>query len=251
MNHNAFKGVLWGLAMLSAVTAGAQEYESELQVWDPLDESETTYWYRICSALPELEGYAVTDYSEEDDIYPLQLLQTEEKDYRSQWKLAAGAENKVILVNRATGQEIDGCSLDMGSCNVTQIMPAGITTGFVITALGNNAFSLQSVEDDGINRCLAVADVDSAPISYPTENESTSAIGWKFITMEISGWDGIESAKPSKTSIRISGKRISVSGVKKWQLFNAQGEEMPRTTRLAAGIYMVKLPGKTVKVLIQ
>ena len=251
MNNNTLKKALWGLSMLSTMTVGAQKYESEIHLWDPLDESETTYWYRICSALPGMESYAVTDFSEEDELYPVQLLQTEEKDYKSQWKLKAGGDGKVIIINRATGQELDGCSIDMGNCNVTQIMPTGTTAGFKMTALGNNAFMLESVEDDDINRCLATADVEEEPITYPTQDESTSAIGWKFIVTEISGWTGIGSNKACKTTIRVSNRRISVSGAAKWQLFNAQGEEMPRTTRLAPGVYMVKIAEKTEKILIQ
>lgn len=251
MNNNTLKKALWGLCMLSAMTAGAQKYESEIHLWDPSDKSETTYWYRICNALPGMEGYAITDCSEEDEFFPAQLLQTDEKEFKSQWKLKAGKDGKVILINRATGQELDGTSVDMGNCNVTMIMPAGLTTGFTMTALGDNAFSLQSVEDDDINRCLALADAEGEPISYPTENESTSVIGWKFIVTEISGWTGIGTNKACKTSIRVSNRRISVNGIAKWQLFNAQGEEMPRTTRLAPGVYMIKLPERTEKILIQ
>lgn len=251
MNQITHKNVLWCFILLLPMIAGAQEFESEIHLWDPLNENETTYWYRICNALPGMEEYAITDCSEEDELFPAQLLQTEEKDYKSQWKLKAGENGKVILINRATGQELDGSSVDMGNCNATLIMPEGTSTGFTMTALGNNAFSLQSVEDDDVNRCLALADKDGKPTTYPTENESSSVIGWKFIVMEISSWDGIGTDKVRKTVISVSGKRISVSGVSKWQLYNAQGEEMPRTTKLAPGVYMVKLPQETVKVRIQ
>ena len=150
MIYRTFRTLFWGIGLLAALSASAQEqeFDSELQ----LSNDEVIYWYRICSALPGMEGYAVTDFSEEDELYPVQLLQTEEKDYKSQWKLKAGDDGKVIIINRATEQELDGCSIDMGSCNVTQIMPSETTTGFKMTALGNNAFMLESVEDDGIRR---------------------------------------------------------------------------------------------------
>jgi hypothetical protein len=62
---------------------------------------------------------------------------------------------------------------------------------------------------------------------------------------------GIGTAKNDSIVVRVRNKHISVSGGIEWQLFNAQGEEMPRTTRLATGVYMVKMADKTVKVMIQ
>lgn len=246
MNYNTLKDVLLGFVLLSSSMAAAQEFDSELH----LSTDKDVYWYRICSALPGLETYVVTDFSDEDELCPAQLLQTDELNHKSHWKLVAGTDGKVILVNRATDQELDGSSVDMGNYNATLLMPRGISTGFTVTALGDNAFKLESVEDDDVNRCLAVADISEEPITYPEDNLSTSVIGWKFIPIE-STITGISEAKNNKITVRVTNKRISVSGGVKWQLFNAQGEEMPRTTRLATGIYMVKMAEKTVKVIIQ
>ena len=249
MKHQAIKVVLWVACILLPKLTAAQGFESELHLWNPDSETDDTYWYRIISAVPEMGDYAITDVSEEDELCPAQLLQTDEKEHKSQWKLKAGTDGKVILINRGTGQELNGSSIDMGNFNATQIMPAGISSGFTITSLGDYAFKLESVEDDDINRCLAVTDMDALPITYPEENLSTSAIGWKFIPVEITGLN-ISSANGSNANIRIANKRIYVSGDTKWQLFNAQGEEMPRTIRLATGVYMVKAGDKTVKVLV-
>jgi len=246
MNYHTLKDALLGVTLLSSLTAASQEFDSELH----LSTDKDVYWYRICSALPGLETFAVTDFSNEDELCPAQLLQTDDLDQKSQWKLVAGISGKVILVNRATDQELDGTSLDMGNYNATLIMPRGVSTGFTVTSLGDNAFKLESVEDDEVNRCLAVADISEDPITYPEENLSTSVIGWKFIPVE-SVITGIGTAKNDSIVVRVRNKHISVSGGIEWQLFNAQGEEMPRTTRLATGVYMVKMADKTVKVMIQ
>lgn len=246
MKQQTIMGVLWGSCMLLSQLAAAQEFDPELH----LSNNEDVYWYRICSALPGLEAYAVTDYSEEDEFIPVQMLPTEEADFKSQWKLIAGNDGKVILRNRASGQELDGVSLEMDNCNATLIMPAGTSAGFQVTSLGEYVFKLESEEDDGINRCLAVADMYALPVSYPQENLATSHIGWKFLPVEVESATGIGTQGDSRTIIRIANRRISVKGGTKWQLFNAQGEEMPRTTRLSTGVYMVKTGEKTVKVYI-
>ena len=245
MKHQTIRDVLLGAGLLLSLIASAQKFDSELH----LSSEKDVYWYRIVNALPGMEEFAVTDFSEEDELCPAQLFKTEESDQKSQWKLTARADGKIVITNRATGQELDGTSVNMGNYNATLIMPEATSFGFTITSLGDNAFKIESVEDDDVNRCLAVVDMDALPISYPEENLSTSVIGWKFLPVEIDSQTGIGTAQSTKSVIRVTNKRISVSGAK-WQLFNAQGVEMPRTTRLATGVYMVKIGEKTVKIFV-
>lgn len=241
-----------GIALLAAASAGAQEFSSELQ----LSDDETVCWYRICNASPGMEDYAMTDANavengeEQDDALRLSvyLLPTEAEDFRSQWKLTAGEDGKVVLTNRATGSQIGNHSAISGDHNFTWLTFSHDAPGFVVTSLGDDAFKLESVEDDGVNRCLALAERSGEALTYPESGESTSVVGWKFFPVEIE--TGIGSARTDNAVIRVKGKHISVNGCPQWQLFNAQGEEMPRTVSLTTGIYVVKMPQKTVKVLV-
>jgi len=241
-----YKTMFLGFALLVSLSAGAQEFDSELQL-----STDIVYWYRICCALPGMEDHAMTDYN---GMTPLQvyyskifLLPTDNEEYHSQWKLTAGEDGKVVITNRATGQQINSESLSVDEINATQLTFQA-TPGFTITSLGDNAFKLESVEDDGVNRCLTLAEEGGEVLTYPESGESSSIIGWKFFPVEID--TGIGSAKTGNQVIRVNDKRISVSGCSEWQLFNAQGEEMPRTVALPTGVYMVKMPQKTVKVMI-
>ena len=251
MNYQTFRNILLSLGLLASTSALAQELSAELQ----LSTDEETCWYRICSAVPGMTDFAMTDVNaggdseDQEDLWrpALYLLQTETADYRSQWKLTAGEDGKVVITNRATGNSIGSVSMNAGNHNVTQLTP-GATPGFTVTSLGNNAFKLESVEDDGVNRCLALAEKDSEPLSYPETDEGTSAVGWQFLAVEID--TGLGSTTSGRTIVRLADGRIAVENSTGWTLFNAQGEEMPRTTPLPTGVYLVKLPQKTVKVLI-
>jgi hypothetical protein len=251
MIYRTFRNLFWGIGLLAALSASAQEqeFDSELQ----LSNDEVIYWYRICSAVPGMDDYAMTDYNGMtlltqffDTVF---LMPTETDNHHSQWKLTAGKDGKVVLTNRATGHQIDSKSSAAKDANhnFTLINISG-TPGFSVTSLGDDAFKLESVEDDGVNRCLAMAEKDGEALAYPETGESTSAIGWKFFPVEID--TEIGSAKAGRSVINVKGKRISVSGCPEWQLFNAAGEEMPRTVALPTGVYMVKMPQKTVKILI-
>ena len=250
MTFISLKRLFMGLALLTSLSASAQEFDSELQL-----SSDVVYWYRICSAVPGMEGYAMTDLNgevegedHEDALrMTVALLPTETEDYRSQWKLTAGEDGKAVITNRATGFQISNTSQSVGDHNLTWLTASG-APGFTVTSLGDYAFKLESVEDDGVNRCLALADRSAEAITYPEAGESTSAIGWKFFPVEID--TGIGSMEGGRLVVQVKNKRIVVTGTPEWLLFNAAGEEMPRTTRLPAGIYMVKTPQRTVKVMV-
>ena len=248
MDYKTIRRMLLGTALLTASTAGAQQFASELQ----LSTDDAVYWYRICNAAGGMQDYVMTDCNAESDDKVLQtlveLLKTETTNEKSQWKLTAGEDGKIVLTNRATGRQLGSESIDVGDHNVTQLVFSG-AQGFSVTSLGNDAFKLESIEDDGVNRCLALAEGNTEALAYPTENESSSVIGWKF-TLTETILTGVEAAGYVRPVIRVANKRISVSGCSEWQLFNAQGEEMPRTTALATGVYVVKTPKEVVKVVV-
>ena len=253
MNNKTLKWVFWGFALLVPMWASAQEYDSELQ----LSDEETVYWYRICSAATGLDGYAMTDLNghiEDGEDYEaalrisIPLLPTETDDRRSQWKLTAGEDGKVIITNRLTGSQISNVSNLLGDHNITTLAFSSDAQGFVVSSLGDYAFKLESVEDDGVNRCLALADKDGEALVYPESDESTSCIGWKFFPVEIE--TGISSKEASRSAVSIKNRRISVTG-SEWQLFDAEGKELPRTIQLPTGVYMVRMPQRTVKVVVR
>lgn len=254
MIYKTLRRVFTGIAMLASLSLAAQEFDSELQ----LSDEETTCWYRICNASSGMDSYAMTDLnagkeSDEDQTDALRifipLLPTETENHHSQWKLTAGEDGKVIITNRATGSQIGNTSNNIGNLNVTGFNLSSHAQGFTITPLGNYAFKLEGTEDDGVNRCLAFADRDGEALAYPETDESTSIVGWKFFPVEIE--TGISSTKASRPIvISVKNKRISVSGSTDWQLFSLSGEEMPRTVSLPTGVYLVKMPQKSVKVLI-
>lgn len=245
MNYKMIGRTLLGMALLTAVSAKAQQAASELQ----MSTEDATYWYRICNATEGMQDYVMTDCHFEKSYYNVQLLKTEQSNELSQWKLTEGEDGKVVLTNRSTGMQLSSTSVNVGNHNATQLTDNG-GQGYTITPLGNDAFRLESVEDDGVNRCLAMAKQQSDAIAYPTDDESASVVGWKFMLTETIV-TGIGATEKGKTAIRVANKRVSVSGCPEWQLFNSLGEEMPRTTPLATGIYLVKTPTRVVKVLVQ
>lgn len=247
MHYQTLKRVLMGIAMLMPLSMTARDFNSELL----LSDEETTYWYRISCAASGMDGLAMTDLSGStgtgEASRMIYMMPTETEDQRSQWKLTAGEDGRFIITNRATGQQISNASSSEADHNIT-MLTASDAPGLTVTALGDYAFRLESVEDDGVNRCLALADKDAGAIFYPESDESSSAIGWKFLTVEIV--TGMNASKGTFPTLRVKNRHVIVSGCSEWKLYNAGGEELPRTVSLPTGIYLVKMPHKSVKVLI-
>lgn len=246
MTNKTLRKVFWAFALLTPMSLAAQEFDSELQL-----STDIVYWYRICTGALGMDGFAMTDLNGSTDaeeyLNMVVMMPTETDDHRSQWKLTAGEDGKVIITNRATGAMISNTSNTIGDHNITALTNEG-APGFCVTSLGDYAFKLESVEDDGVNRCLALADKDTGFIFYPESGESSSAIAWKFFPVEID--TGIGSTEGGRLIVQVKNKRIVVTGTPEWLLFNAAGEKMPRTTRLPAGVYMVKTPQRTLKVMV-
>ena len=244
MNYSMLRKVLLGFALLSSVAAGAQQFETDLQ----LSTEETEYWYRICNASAGMQAYAMTDCSSVDETYPVQLLATEMTDAKSQWTLTAGLDGKVVFTNRATNKQLANTSVEAGNHNATQLTTEG-AQGFKITELGEASFTMEGAEDDGVNRCLAMTEREADALTYPSSDAEDSAIAWKFMLAEtiITKIQGAD----TKTVIRVAGRRIYVSGCPQWQLFSINGMEMPCTTTLPVGIYIVKTPKTATKVVVR
>ena len=240
-----------GIAFWGVLSAKGQQFASELK----MSTDENMYWYRICNASSGMQDFVMTDCSNENDAIQVQILQTEMADKKSQWKLTAtDIGDKLVLTNRATGLQLGSVSLNIGDHNSTQLTQND-SQGFTITPLGENTFSLKSIEDDGVERCLALAEQGSPPLIWPEGDLSTSVIGWKFMLVDTN--DSVDTNDiditnaDSEVTIRVEGKCVYVSGCSNWKLFNTQGDEILRKAKLPRGVYMVKTPYKVFKVMVR
>ena len=245
MKCKVFKQALLGLAVMMPATVCAQPFTMELQA----STDEVEYWYRICSAVPGMEQLVMTDCSDQNDVCQVQLLPTVVSNEKSQWKLTVSPDDMVLITNRATGLQLHNASKEVGEHNATQLT-AGDSQGFDLLPLGGDAVLLMDTEIDGVTRCLAIAERGTEASKFPESDGSTSIVGWKFTFVE-SVQSVVKTTKGTAPTIRVCNRRVTVSGCKNWQLFNAQGEEMPRTTKLAPGAYMVKTPEGVTKVMVK
>ena len=137
MTFISHKRLFMGLCLLAPAWLAAQEFDDELQL-----SSDVVYWYRISNAAAGMDGLAMTDVNGSTGSEEYQnivfMLPTEADDLRSQWKLTAGEEGKVIITNRATGSQIAGSQTGRlsdrikNTCRYKESLPAGKQEGFLI-----------------------------------------------------------------------------------------------------------------------
>lgn len=235
-----------GTQIMADTEDKASVYSLKVYIDDTLKYSDETdvFWYRIISCATNLNGYAISD-NKGSSQYPLPLLRSTLEDKASQWKLMSGATG-TILVNRATGHAIAASSVYDGVCNITQTTVNGDNAGeFVLDYVGNASYTISSTEDDAVVRFLTAASSYGEKTGIPVGDINKSIVGWKFqlVETELTNIKGLV-AEPLK--IRLVSGRIIVDGVNEWHLYNTQGIELPRTTPLPGGVYIVKANNKAI-----
>lgn len=234
--------------LLATTVSQASAFSLEAYIDNELSVSDdaNTYWYRISSCAEGLENYAISSNDASD--MPLPLIASDISDYQSQWMVSKNEDGLLQFSNRATGCAIAASSVENDAYNITQVAEQKEDGGwFKSQYAGANHYMLSSVEDDGVIRYLIATEQDALAVGFPAEDTNKSAVVWKFelVDTELTGIDG---AQDTHVSIRPDKGRIFVSGASLWHIYNLQGVEMPRTTALPAGTYIVSTPQKTIKV---
>lgn len=238
-----------GNRLIASTIAKAESFSLEPFIDHNLSISDegTAYWYRISSCAEGLENHAITSTDDAADM-PLPLLDTEITDERSQWMVTKGDNGLLQFTNRSTGSMIAASSVHNGSCNITQVAESKDDGGsFTAQFVGGTRYMLSAVEDDDVTRYLAATSQGNPAMAFPTEACNKTAVVWNFeiVESELTSLDG---ADATQISIEAHNGRIRVSGATEWHLYSLQGIELPRTTTLPEGIYIIQTPHKTIKV---
>lgn len=241
---SALNGRVIAAPLAKATTLSLEPYaDHELS----LSDEGANYWYRISSCAEGLENYAISS-TDNPDALPLPLLNSEITDSNSLWMITKTADNLLQFTNRATGRVIAASSICTDNYNITQVANTKDEGGrFAAQFVGGNRYMLCSQEDDGMTRYLAATRQGEQSLAFPSELSNHSAVVWKFEIVETE-LTGINATDTTQIAIKASKGRIHVSGATQWHLYNLQGREMPRTTTLPEGIYIIQTPNKTIKV---
>ncbi|MDR2683469.1 MAG: hypothetical protein LBB64_06345, partial [Dysgonamonadaceae bacterium] len=176
-------------------------------------------------------------------------------DHSQQWKIvshpAASESGQVDFVNRATGRTIGTQTVYNDRFYYLQAItgaPAG--EGWQIRSLNNGLYEIASGASTAAWYWNAAAG-DESPHVYSGSPDKEQGFAWQFSLVEefIPGLRQPE--MPAGVRISVQDRVIRVEGVASYTIINIYGMHMPTHQPLPAGVYLVNIPDKTIKVLVK
>lgn len=207
-------------------------------------------YYKLFSGNPAFAGKCLT-YDVNAD-YPLVMRDEVTADARQHWSVKQAGDDKVYLVNRATGHVIRNESVRHAGFNRPQLNEeSGNDAGWAMNYVGGSQYMLSAVEEDGVERMLNASAGDT-PETFRADEVKNSGFGWKFRKVSDKGVTGNNQISVSDNdNVRVEdGRVIAPEGVE-YRVFSISGHRVPAGERLQSGVYVIEAAGKANKVIVQ
>jgi len=207
------------------------------------------YWYNIISAKSGISNLVIKDNTKSGGAFPFILTTLDENDNSQQWKFIKNEANgKMDIVNRETGFHILTNSTAEGLYNAILSGYFMKNTGYTFEYLGLGQYALNGLENDNIERYLALQDTQSNVDSLNLSSMPNSEFAW---TLREAGYtSGITSIGTAKPVIKVLNGMISVENAQEYSVTSAEGIVMPKGIKLQKGVYLVTIGKTTTKVVI-
>jgi len=197
----------------------------------------TDVFYNIVSAK---DGLAMADPATTASTSPanMKLVSLSTADPAQQWKLVKKNNGKIDFVNRASGNYLLTFSALSGNFNMTKIgQPDQYYHGWNVSSLGSNQYAIFGVEEDNILRYLSNATVGAS--AEPLDLTTNTDFAWTLSAVDTVA-TAIQSNHTDKNYISVDNGKILVNGTRDYSIWNADGKNMPKNTRLAPGVYVIR-----------
>ena len=207
------------------------------------------YWYNIISAKSGTSNLAIKDNTKSGSSFAFTLTTLDESDNTQQWKfLKNDATGRMDLVNRETGFHILTNSTAEGIYNAVLSGYFMKNTGYDLQYLGLGQYAMSGLENDNIERYLAMQDTQAKADSLDLSSMPNSEFSW---TLREAGYtSGIKSVGGAEPLIKVVNGVITVENATDYSVTSPDGIVMPKGIKLQQGVYLVTIGKTTTKVII-
>ena len=206
------------------------------------------FWYNLLSADSSVENLAITESL--DGVYEITVATLDNDNESQQWKFVEDeSTGNVYIVNRKSGNQILSDSRLQDIYNVTLIGLDSLNRGFKATQIGDGQYAFSAIENDGIERYLALQELSAESVVLDEENLSSSAFAW--IAQEIIP-TGVKEISDDNFVISVTAdRRIIVENALNYRVRSLAGVELPKDASLEKGVYIVTVGSVSKKVSIE
>lgn len=209
---------------------------------------ETVTWYNIANA--EDGGSVIADNTSVVDAqYKFTVEGKDKADPNAQWRLVETRPGRVSIINRATKNSISTTLTPQDRYNLPAADDASSAPSWwSLLPAGGGQYAIAATGIDNIRRYLNLQILGDAPNALP---ESLLIAGTKFAWtfVEAGTENGIDNAAAQEDGgVRIEDGRISAPDGAEVAVFTPEGVRLSPSARLAPGVYIVTVNGRTSKI---
>ena len=179
-------------------------------------------------------------------------LKNDGNDASQHWKLIAKAGGSMDFVNRATGNPIPTNTVFDRYYYLLYTHDSEESAGWNLTSLGKNQYAIYTISPEGALKYWYATTPGEPAIAYTEGYVQNTPYAWFFSWADEERTTGIDRLLPEE-NIRVYsyGKRIYVEGCESYKITSLYGIPVHRNENLPAGIYLVTVKSKTVKLLVK
>ena len=206
------------------------------------------FWYNLLSAKAGVENFAITETN--DGAFPITVAPLEADNESQQWKFVEDATTgNLYIINRKSGNQILSDSRAEDVYNATLIGLDPQNRGYKVSSIGDEQYSFSSIENDSIERYLALQELSAASVILDEENLNGSAFAWKAQEVIPTGINEITAG--SVVIYVTADRKIIVENAVNYKVTSLAGVELPKDVSLEKGIYLVTVGNVSKKVSIE
>ena len=206
------------------------------------------FWYNLLSAKAGVENLAITETN--DRAFPITVAPFEADNENQHWKFVEDeSTGNIYIVNRKSGNQILSDSRLQDIYNATLCGLDSLNRGFKAAQIGDGQYVFSAIENDDIERYLALQELSAESVVLDEENLNSSAFAW--VVKEITT-TGVEEISDENFVICVTDdRRIIVENVANYRVRSLAGIELPKDVSLEKGVYIVTVGSVSKKVSIE
>lgn len=249
--NSTYNFVVWLVRESNSYAAESQLSLIEYNDTFAPQDSETVTWYNITTAEAGAGGELIADNTSAVDAnYKFTVEKKESSDQSAQWRFVATQPGKISIVNRATGNSISTTLSAEGRYNI----PAAdgktvVPTTWNILPVSEQEYVIASIGTDNVQRMLNAQTLGEEPAELADGSFAGTSVAWTFTLADTQVGIG-QAAVSQSGKLTVENGRITAPDGAKVTVATPDGIVLPASSRLAPGIYLVTVNGKTTKILV-
>ena len=211
--------------------------QSKAQIYASVTDPATgeLIYYNIYSAKPEYSGKCMTDNSTAATSLKILISDSVAGNQYQQWEMKAVAADTATyyLRNRKSHNYMQNSAVSSGDYDIVQVI------------------GLRYADNNAINHYLCAADMDDDPENLYLDDVQDSRYAWYIQRVNATPTGVKNLALKDPVTVNVLNGHIVVGGTRNFSVYDISGRLQPQYGMRMPGIYIVRTPAKSFKVLVK